>query len=186
MVRFFPVAGNDAANMNDFSAPRGDGRRSHAGNDIMGAEGTPLIAVDDGQVRFGSDPLGGNVANLYADDGTKYYYAHLLNFAGTGPRRAQAGEVIGYLGRTGNAATTPPHLHFEVHPGGGAPVDPAPIINSAPRVPTGGGGGGGGAITRASSNPLRILALAALAGATVYAVMNPRATERSIRRLVPR
>lgn len=181
MVRFFPVAGFEGENANDFGAPRGS--RSHEGNDILAPEGTPLVAVDDGEIRFGSDPLGGNIASLRADDGARYYYAHLLDFAGAAPRRVQAGELIGYVGRTGNAGATPPHLHFEMRPAGSGPIDPAPIINAAPRVPT---TGGGGAVARAATTkPLRILALAALAGGAVYAIMNPRRAERAVRRLLP-
>lgn len=140
-LRIFPVAGG-ARFTNDWAEPRSGGR-SHLGNDLFAIEGTPLLAVDNGEVRFGTDTLGGNVANLYATDGTKYYYAHLIGFAGPnggtgypGMRRVvRAGEVIGYLGRTGNAASTSPHVHFEVHPGNGAAVNPYPMLMVSQRVP---------------------------------------------------
>lgn len=181
-VRFFPVAG-EAVNANDFAAPRGDGTRSHAGNDIFAREGTPLVAVDDGTVRMGNDPLGGNIINLIATDGARYYYAHLQGFEGS-PRPVRAGEVIGYVGRTGNAATTQPHVHFEVHPCGapypGCPVDPSALVNSAPRAdlsrPSGSGSG---------ASPLRAVAIATLAGAALWAVLNPRQARRAARAVLP-
>jgi murein DD-endopeptidase MepM/ murein hydrolase activator NlpD len=68
---------------------------------------------------------------LQGDDGNEYYYAHLSRyFAHTG-QRVQAGELIAYNGQSGNAAATAPHLHFEVHPGGGTPVNPYPWVTRA-------------------------------------------------------
>lgn len=131
-LRIFPVAGN-ASFTNDWAEPRSGGRR-HLGNDLFAPLNTPLIAVDDGEIRFGTDPLGGNIANLYATDGTRYYYAHLSSFAGVSRRRVRTGEVIGYLGNTGNAIGTRPHVHFEVHPEGGAAVNPYPILVTVPRT----------------------------------------------------
>lgn len=120
----FPVQGG-ASYTNDWGAPRSG--HTHQGNDLFGPIGRPLVAVDAGEVKFGSDPLGGNVANLKASDGTKYYYAHLDRFDGSN-RFVIPGEIIGYLGKTGNASTTAPHLHFEIHPKGGGPVNPYPLI----------------------------------------------------------
>lgn len=125
-MNFFPVQGG-AGYTSDFGAPRSG--HTHQGNDLFGPVGRPLLAVDAGEVRFGTDPLGGNIANLRTSDGTRYYYAHLDRFEGSG-RFVVPGEVIGYLGKTGNAATTEPHLHFEVHPQGGAAVDPFPLLKS--------------------------------------------------------
>lgn len=180
-VRYFPVAG-DSSNANDFGASRGGGARQHEGNDIFATEGTPLVAVDDGTVRFGTDPLGGNIVNLIATDGARYYYAHLSAFNGA-PRPVHAGEVIGYVGRTGNAATTRAHVHFEAHPCGrgypGCAVDPAPLVNPAPRASLAGPG------STVSASPLRVLAIAALAGVGVWALMNPRAA-RGVARAVVR
>lgn len=129
-MHVFPVQGG-ARYSDDWHAPRSEGR-THLGNDLFASEGTPLLAVEAGDVRFGTDPLGGNVANLKGlEDGTRYYYAHLSAFEGSN-RRVLAGEIIGYLGKTGNAATTLPHVHFEVHPGGGEAVNPFPLIRKLP------------------------------------------------------
>ena len=178
MARFFPVAA-DSVNANDFGYVR-PGGRGHQGVDIFASEGSPLVAVDAGEIRFGSDPLGGNVANLYADDGRHYYYAHLSAFAGSGPRRVAAGDVIGYVGTTGNARGTRAHVHFEVHPcprGQRCAVDPSPVINPLPRV------------DRARQAPglslFQIVALTAIGGATAYALLNPGPTRRLVRRLTP-
>ena len=128
-LRVFPVLGG-ARISGDFGAPRSGGGRAHQGNDLFAPDDTPLVAVDDGTIAFGVDPLGGNVAVLRSADGARYYYAHLSAYEG-GSRAVRAGEVIGYLGRTGNAISTDPHLHFEVHPGGGAAIDPAPALTQA-------------------------------------------------------
>jgi murein DD-endopeptidase MepM/ murein hydrolase activator NlpD len=128
MIRVFPVAAEGQPTFtDDFGVVRPTGRR-HQGNDIFAAEGTPIVAVDDGALRFAEDPIGGHAFYLAADDGTVYYGAHLSAYEGTSPRRAVAGEVLGYVGHTGNAATTAPHLHFEVHPSGGVAVDPYRLL----------------------------------------------------------
>ena len=140
MLRIFPIAAPTSFT-SDFNEGRSGGRL-HAGNDLFAERGAPLVAVDDGQVRSGRDPLGGNILNLYANDGTRYYYAHLDAFAdGTAtlidppaPRMARAGEIVGFLGNTGNAKTTVPHVHFEIHPGNGPAIDPVPALQSAPRM----------------------------------------------------
>jgi murein DD-endopeptidase MepM/ murein hydrolase activator NlpD len=132
-MKVFPVAAEGMpAFSNDFGAPRSGGR-SHKGNDIVAAAGTPLLAVDDGQVFFGSgDKLGGNVARLEADNGIRYLYTHLQGFAGD-ERRVRAGEVIGFVGNTGNAITTPPHVHFEVHQNGEV-INPFPLLKAVSQV----------------------------------------------------
>jgi murein DD-endopeptidase MepM/ murein hydrolase activator NlpD len=114
----------------DFAAARSGGR-THAGIDIFAAEGSRVFAVAPGWVRFAENALGGHVAHLVTDDATWFYYAHLSAFEGAA-RRVKAGDVIGYVGKTGNAALTAPHLHFEVHPQGGAPVNPYPLLLGEP------------------------------------------------------
>jgi len=107
-------------------APR-PGGRLHEGVDLMAPFGTPDVAVTSGRIEHNSGPNEGNGIFLYGDNGNTYYYFHLSSYAG-GPRHVQTGEVIGYVGATGD--TTANHTHFEIHPGGGAPIDPYPAARS--------------------------------------------------------
>lgn len=107
-----------------WASPRPNGRH-HKGVDMMAAAGTPLVAVVAGFVRMKTDPLGGNVASLNGVDGTRYYYAHLSAWEG-GDRNVSAGDVIGYVGSTGSSSAN--HLHLEIHPHGGAAVNPYPTV----------------------------------------------------------
>jgi murein DD-endopeptidase MepM/ murein hydrolase activator NlpD len=106
--------------------PRSGGR-THKGVDIFAAYGTPLFAVADGVANTGSNRLGGLTINLTDDQGHRYYYAHLASIAVADEARVRAGEVIGATGTSGNAAGTPPHVHWQYHPGGGAAVNPYPL-----------------------------------------------------------
>ena len=94
---------------------------------MLGARGTPLLAVVDGFARKMNNTLGGNAIWFTGSDGNAYYYAHLDSFGALG--NVSKGDVIGYLGDTGNARGTP-HLHFEIHPGGGAAVNPYPTVRA--------------------------------------------------------
>ena len=119
---------NGTAYSDTWGAARSGGR-SHQGVDMLGPRGTPILAVDDGTVQFKQNSLGGNAAWLTGRDGTRYYYGHMAGFEGSS-RAVSRGEVIGYLGDTGNARGTP-HLHFEVHPGGGPAVPPYSYVRDA-------------------------------------------------------
>jgi hypothetical protein len=118
---------------NTWGAPRGDGR-SHEGQDIFAPKGTPIYSATTGYVvKIGEDNLGGHVVSVIGDGGRKYYYAHLDSFA----RNLEVGNyvtrntLLGYVGATGNADGTPPHLHFGVYTASGA-IDPMPLLADRP------------------------------------------------------
>jgi murein DD-endopeptidase MepM/ murein hydrolase activator NlpD len=126
----------------DWGDPRGAGR-THQGTDLFARVGSYVYAVVDGTLtRRAWDQPGlrsGNAWWLTAADGsgTYYFYAHLADFA---PElevgsRVEAGQIIGFMGNTGNSAF--PHLHFEMHPGGGAAVNPYPLLRSLGGCKTG-------------------------------------------------
>jgi LysM repeat protein len=121
-----PVAG--AHFMNDWGFPR-TGGRFHEGNDLFAPRGTPFVAPVSGTVVRKVGKIGGNQVKLMGDNGVGYYGTHLDRFGKSG--RVAAGEVIGYVGNTGNARGTATHLHFEIHPGGGAAVNPYPTVRAA-------------------------------------------------------
>lgn len=131
-LEVFPVQG-PCFFIDTWGAARSGGRR-HEGVDIIAASGQEIYAVVTGTItRVYNDRPGtltGNGLRLTAPDGTYYFYAHLSGFAeglevGT---EVVAGQVIGFNGSTGNSST--PHLHFEIHPGGGAAINPYPIVKA--------------------------------------------------------
>ena len=93
----------------------------------MSPLGTPNVAVVSGNAVMRTGGNAGNGVRLYGDDGNLYYYFHLSAFEGSA-RHVALGEVIGYTGNTGDAAGGPTHTHFEIHPGGGAAVNPYPYV----------------------------------------------------------
>ena len=114
-------------------APRSGGRR-HVGVDIIAPTGKAIYAVTDGMItrQWFDKPgsLGGNALRLTADDDTYFHYAHLSEFAPGIDLGSEvvAGQIIGYVGSTGNSST--PHLHFEYHPHGGTAVNPYAMVKS--------------------------------------------------------
>jgi murein DD-endopeptidase MepM/ murein hydrolase activator NlpD len=108
------------------------GGRAHKGVDIMNPLGNNVHAIVDGVIsRQTNSSLGGISLYLRGDNGIEYYYAHLMRYASTVGQRVKAGELIAINGQTGNARFTAPHVHFEVHPGGGAAVNPYPYAKAA-------------------------------------------------------
>ncbi|MGI9540127.1 MAG: choice-of-anchor P family protein [Miltoncostaeaceae bacterium] len=125
----FPVHGQSSF-IDDYGFPRAS-TGWHQGVDIFAPTGTPLLAVADGTLsKVGVNRLGGNRLWLTDEDGNEFYYAHLSAFAPSAVNGAEvvAGEVIGFVGNSGEAITTPPHLHFEIHPGGGDSINPHPFL----------------------------------------------------------
>jgi peptidoglycan hydrolase-like protein with peptidoglycan-binding domain len=129
-ISVFPVQGL-CSYENTWHAPRGNGRK-HLGVDIIAKEGNLLYAVADGTITKlyteASDKLAGNGVRLTMADGTYFFYGHMQKIADgmTIGTKVKAGQVVGYLGKTGG--TTTPHLHLEVHPLGGEAIDPTPIV----------------------------------------------------------
>ncbi len=125
-----PVAG--AVRFTDtWGAPRSGGR-THKGVDMIAARGVPIVAIYSGYVqRTSNSSLGGLSVYLISDAGDMYYYAHLDSFGDIkAGQQVPEGYVLGYNGSTGNAPDYLPHLHFEYHPGGGAAVNPYPLVKS--------------------------------------------------------
>jgi murein DD-endopeptidase MepM/ murein hydrolase activator NlpD len=123
-----PVAGFSTFT-DTFGAPRSGGR-VHLGVDMMAARGTPVVAIESGTVRLHMSWLGGISIFLRGDSGDEYFYTHLDGWAEglSSGEWVGGGQLIGYVGSTGNAGT--PHLHFERHPGGGGAVNPYPLVAS--------------------------------------------------------
>jgi Peptidase family M23 len=144
----FPVAGATTYE-DDFGQPRPGG--VHQGNDLLATKKTPVVAVESGTVKFWTTSANaGCMLYLHGESGTMYEYIHLNNdltmrndnngkcVAGVSYARGlkdgakvTAGQQIGYVGDSGDANGIHPHLHFEVHPNGGAAVDPYPYLQSA-------------------------------------------------------
>ena len=133
----FPVPAVSPAAMSD-SFAEARGTRSHLAVDVLAPRGSPVVAVDDGTLaRLSSSPAGGiSVYQLDAAERYCFFYAHLERYA-AGVAEGQPvkrGQVIGYVGTTGNAPPGTPHLHFAIHEvtspkqcPGGRPIDPYPL-----------------------------------------------------------
>jgi hypothetical protein len=144
----FPVVGG-ATYIDDFGAPRPGG--PHQGNDLLAARHTPAVAVEGGKVEFWTTSASaGCMLYLHGDSGTTYLYIHLNNdltagndnkgkcVAGTAyapglknGTHVAAGQLVGFVGDSGDANGIHPHLHFELHPNGGSAVDPYPFLRRA-------------------------------------------------------
>ncbi|HET6973096.1 MAG TPA: M23 family metallopeptidase [Pyrinomonadaceae bacterium] len=112
-----------------WQAARGVGRK-HEGQDIFAPKGTPILSATSGYIyNIGENNLGGQTVSVISKGGRIYYYAHLDSYA----RGIKMGDrvttrtVLGYVGTTGNAQGTPPHLHFGVYTSSGA-INPLPML----------------------------------------------------------
>ena len=121
---------------NTFGAPRDGGRRRHRGIDIFAPKGTPAIAASSGQISFiGTQSKAGKCVWLVNDSGVSFFYAHLDRWAAGlyEGKQVRAGDVVGYVGRTGNARKSGHHLHFAIHRDSQA-VNPYPYLVNSVRV----------------------------------------------------
>jgi murein DD-endopeptidase MepM/ murein hydrolase activator NlpD len=118
-----PVAGPNAFG-DTWGDPRPGGRH-HEGVDMMSPQGTPLVAVISGNATMNPNALGGMTVGLEGSDGNYYYYAHLSAWEGSS-RAVNRGEVVGYVGHTGDTSAN--HLHFGIYAGGGPAINPYPIV----------------------------------------------------------
>ncbi len=105
--------------------------RRHEGIDIFAEKGTPVLAATEGIVlRLDETPVGGKVVWVLGPAGHHHYYAHLDRFGNiSAGDRIRAGTLLGYVGNTGNAKTTPPHLHYGVYADQGA-INPYPLLTA--------------------------------------------------------
>jgi hypothetical protein len=114
---------------------RDAGARAHKGIDIFAPRGTPVVAAAPGVVtRVGEIGIGGNVVWVHDRDGNNLYYAHLDRWIVSEGARVDVGDTLGFVGNTGNARTTPPHLHFGVYRPGEGPVNPYWFVYQPSRV----------------------------------------------------
>ena len=128
----FPIAGYSSWS-DDWLFPRWTGLlfRYHEGCDVFAPFGTPVRAPVDGVARIRSSDLGGLTVSVYQPDGTFFYLAHLSALVEglVDGQQVATGDVVGFVGNSGNAVGGPPHLHFGVYPQGGAAAPPKPILD---------------------------------------------------------
>ena len=133
-----PVEGVPAARLADtWGAARSEGRR-HEGIDIFAPRGTPVRSTTPGLVVWrGWNRLGGRVVSMLGPGGQRHYYAHLEDWAGPGAGDwVEEGDLLGFVGDSGNAAGTPPHLHYGIYAWGGGALNPYPLLTeTAPPTP---------------------------------------------------
>lgn len=132
-----PVDGITAMQLqNTWGAARYGGRR-HKGIDILAPRNTPIRSVTEGIVEIkGMRGLGGQVVTITGLGGYRHYYAHLEEY---GPQAVgdwvEAGEIIGYVGTSGNAAVSPPHLHYGIYAPSGGAINPYPFLRGSAPFP---------------------------------------------------
>ncbi|MBZ4654161.1 MAG: metalloendopeptidase [Peptococcaceae bacterium] len=112
---FFPLGNVQPRYEDTWQASREGGKRVHEGTDLFAPQGTEVFAVTNGHIeKMGFNPLGGERIGLRGEDGFYYYYAHLSGYAPNlkSGMKINRGQLLGYVGHTGNAQNTPDHLHF--------------------------------------------------------------------------
>lgn len=131
----YPVTGTKSNIGSVWGDERDGGRRKHEGIDIFAAKGTDVVAISDGVIEVvGNDDIGGNNITLQPHDYEwNAYYAHLDKVYVNPGQRVKKGELIGTVGNTGNAKTTPAHLHFGIYTNSGA-IDPLPYVKTSPKI----------------------------------------------------
>lgn len=125
-----PVEGVVAADLEDsWGSPRSEGRH-HEGIDIFAPRGTPIRSATDGIVlSVGENRLGGHVVRVAGPGGEWHYYAHMDHFGSVQPGDiVHAGDVLGYVGNTGDAARLPCHLHYGIYRAPGRATNPYPRL----------------------------------------------------------
>lgn len=125
-----PVQGVKARQISDTWGTARGASRTHQGTDIFAKRGTPVLSSTEGVIlSTGVNTLGGNVVWVLGPAMSRHYYAHLERY---GDYQAndwvQAGDIIGYVGNSGNAKTTPPHLHYGIYLSGQGAVNPYPYL----------------------------------------------------------
>lgn len=137
-VYVFPVVGKgNSAVQSYWGAIRDGGRRNHEGIDIFAKRGTPVVATTKGRVTSTGDKgLGGKQVWLRdAKRGNSLYYAHLDSIIATPGMSVNPGDTLGLVGNTGNARTTPPHLHFGIYKGYRGAINPLPFVYQSREAP---------------------------------------------------
>lgn len=127
-----PVEGVRASRIADTWRTARSGGRRHEGVDIFAPRGTPVRSTTPGLVvQKGWNRLGGRVVTLIGPGGQRHYYAHLEQFAGPGPGDwVEEGDLLGFVGDSGNAAGTPTHLHYGIYSPGGEAQNPHPLLTA--------------------------------------------------------
>ncbi len=175
----FPVLHSNLKSVGSFFGDSRDGgKRDHEGIDIFAPRGTPVVAVAGGVITdVRTTPVGGQVV-WHRDDerGVTYYYAHLDQQLVRPGQRVSAGDRIGTVGNTGNARTTPPHLHFSVYRPGQIALDPVPFLYNQP----------GNAVAAVTADVNALGSWARITGAGVRLRNAPTAEAAVITRLDPR
>lgn len=132
----YPVAGKRSVIGSFWGASRDGGKRKHKGIDIFARKGTPVVAISDGVIiSKGTTPRGGKILWLKPFNYPwAVYYAHLDQHKVKKGQIVRKGQVLGTVGKTGNARYTPAHLHFGIYTWAGA-VNPLPYVKHSPKIP---------------------------------------------------